>query len=177
LPAEGSAPENDTSRAHRPHIGFEPIAVRLTQRIPDILMQWRNQMRSAHGIAEAVPLDDDQLDDHTATLLVEIATTIRAMGNAGVNGDHGWLIRDSMVIIRAVADKHGAQRSGLGWNEASIEREVQMLADTVAGVLSSDQTSTAADVTEAVTVMRELMAQATRLSRASLRLATAERRA
>ncbi len=172
--ASASVPEIKPPSRPRSQASFEPIAVRFVQRIPDILLQWRTQMRSPHGIAEAVPLDDEQIDDHTATFLMEIATTIRVLGTDRA-GDHGWLIRDSMVIIRAVADKHGAQRSSLGWSEASIERETQMLSDIAAGVLSSDQKSSPPDVAEAVTVTRELMAQASRVSRASLRLATSER--
>jgi PAS domain S-box-containing protein len=154
---------------------FERIADTLIRRVPDILATWRRRIRGASGIPEALTLTDQQIDDHEATYLTDVALTLRALGGASTgDADQGGLINDSRVIMRTVAEQHGRQRQRLGFLAISIEAELRSLAEATIVAIGSDRPSATPESIEAATVVRELTEQSIRVSRAAHRAAAAE---
>lgn len=74
-------------------------------------------------------MGDADLEDHLATMLTDFANTLVAIER--VPASPRRLLRDGSEIQRIVADLHGAQRAELGWNEASLRREHQILREVL----------------------------------------------
>ena len=82
---------------------------------------------SAHALSEA------ELEDHLATFLSDLAQTFGALDlAAGANAES---LRDSSAIQRTVAERHGRQRRRLGWTEAEIRREFEILREEVSAAI------------------------------------------
>ncbi|MBD0319431.1 MAG: hypothetical protein ICV87_03795 [Gemmatimonadetes bacterium] len=78
---------------------------------------------TAHALSEA------QLEDHLATFLSDLASTFASIDlAAGADGD---ALQDGTAIQRTVAERHGSQRRRLGWSEAEIRREFEILTEEV----------------------------------------------
>ncbi|MET0399048.1 MAG: PAS domain S-box protein [Longimicrobiaceae bacterium] len=70
-------------------------------------------------------MGDADLEDHLATMLTDFANTLVAVERDPATLRR--LLRDGSEIQRVVADLHGAQRAELGWDEAAVRREYQIL--------------------------------------------------
>ena len=81
----------------------------------------------AHALSEA------ELEDHLATFLSDLAATISALDL--VAGADAEALRDSTAIQRTVAERHGRQRRRLGWGEAEIRREFEILREEVSAAI------------------------------------------
>ena len=82
---------------------------------------------SAHTVAEPV------LEDHLATFLADIAATLSAIDLSA--NEPSDAVRDGSMIQRVVAQRHGAQRARLGWAEAEVQREFQILEEELANAV------------------------------------------
>jgi hypothetical protein len=78
---------------------------------------------SAHAAAES------QVEDHLASFLADLAGTLHHLDSLDVatSGQPTAGIRDSTAIQRVVAERHGAQRARLGWEEPELRREFTIL--------------------------------------------------
>jgi hypothetical protein len=66
-------------------------------------------------------LSDVDVADHLATLVTDVANSLSVMG--GATGEPGDLLADGKRIQRLIGELHGAQRHRMGWTEAQLERE------------------------------------------------------
>ena len=66
----------------------------------------------------APSLTYSQLVDHTGALLADIATALISLDES--KGAPSALLHDSADIQRFLADRHGLQRSRLGWSAAAL---------------------------------------------------------
>jgi hypothetical protein len=100
---------------------------------------------------------------------------MRTIGASG--GDGADTMRDSHEILRVIADRHGAQRSRLGWREDDIDAEVGALRDEAAKALERRMADQSDDVRratpEAQALLAQLLEQAARVSRRAFRVAAA----
>jgi hypothetical protein len=78
-------------------------------------------------------LTDVQLKNHFQTALVDIAEALMILQST--SGDPSELMRDTMEIQRVVSERHGVQRQRLGWTEAALLREFQLLRQGIDDVL------------------------------------------
>ena len=83
------------------------------------------RLRTDPRTPSAHALTDAQLDDHTASLLTDIAQTLVIIEAA--QGGPSDMLRDGTAIQRLVAERHGALRARLGWAEAELRRELGIL--------------------------------------------------
>jgi PAS domain S-box-containing protein len=82
---------------------------------------------SAHSVSEAY------VEDHLASYLADLAGTLQHVeipGGASV-GDPTAELSDGSAIQRVVAERHGAQRARLGWQESEVRREFEILREEV----------------------------------------------
>jgi PAS domain S-box-containing protein len=82
---------------------------------------------SAHARGEA------ELEDHLASFLSDVAHTFGAMDLAA--GSDGESLRDGSDIQRRISERHGEQRFRLGWTEAEVVREYEILAEEIAAAI------------------------------------------
>jgi hypothetical protein len=82
---------------------------------------------TAHAMAEP------ELEDHAATFLADVAQTLNGMDLAA--GARGESLRAGTDVQRTVADWHGRQRRRLGWGEAEVRREFEILREELASCI------------------------------------------
>ena len=146
------------------------VGSRLLWDVGAIVDAWRIAMRQD----EAVPTPDVQqveLDDHTATLVTDIALAMRFLGTPQI--DRSGSLRDSSAILRIISEQHGRQRFSLGWSDQAIEREMAHLAvaiDKVIITLRNDISATTMHGARAAT--QQFVDQALRFSLGARRLAS-----
>jgi len=127
------------------------------------------RLRSDPATPMAHALSEPVLEDHLATFLADLAASFRSADLA--NMDAG-AIHDGSAIQRSVAERHGNQRSRLGWSEAAIVREFEILRDEVAAAIQRRVGDTfPGQVDDAIGIMSDFIATAERISLDSYRLA------
>ncbi len=113
-----------------------------------------------------------ELEDHCASFVLEIALALRTMGDA--TGESAARLRDGTAIMALVAERHGAQRAGMGWSEDAIHAEFRILDDVLRETvhrttsLAHTHAQTAARIS---TIVAQLLEQGKRLSISGYRLA------
>ena len=120
---------------------------------------------SAHARSEA------ELEDHLASFLSDIAQTFGAMDLAA--GSDGESLRDGSDIQRRISERHGQQRFRLGWTEAEVVREHQILAEEIAAAIRRHvHRERPYEVDEMIDAVRTFLAAGERVSLESYRGAT-----
>jgi hypothetical protein len=92
---------------------------------------------SAHGVTE------EQVEDHLASFLTDLAGALRQLdglfdggGAAAASPDElAAAVRDSSAIQRVAAERHGAQRARLGWSEQEVRREFTILREELSAAV------------------------------------------
>ena len=79
------------------------------------------------GVSEA------ELEDHLATVLVELG---RELVSLDEGGGEPALLRDGSDIQRLVAERHGEQRARLGWGADELAREYRVVREEVDRLLA-----------------------------------------
>jgi signal transduction histidine kinase/CHASE3 domain sensor protein len=133
----------------------------------------------ACNLAGVRGLTSEQLEDHAATFITDIALTVRALGAAVESGaDPSGVMRDSTRILYTIAERHGGQRWRLQWTEAEIDREMDIMGKLLRECIRTsvpDRGAGAQEATaEATRVVTAMLDQAARTSRSALRTAAAE---
>lgn len=80
------------------------------------------------------------------------------------------LLHDSADSQRFLAERHGLQRSRLGWSTAALDRESELLMGAIERAIRRCITDPkcAPQVDESLTVIRRLLEQGTEISRRAL---------
>ena len=102
--------------------------------------------------------DRVQLENHTATFLVDIGLALVTLDEGGAEPE---LMRDGTEIQRLIAHRHGAQRARLGWTEEDLRREFRMLREILAPLVRRQATRMeGAQMDDALGVLDRLLQQA-----------------
>ncbi|HYC51425.1 MAG TPA: ATP-binding protein [Gemmatimonadaceae bacterium] len=148
---------------------FAAVADRLLWDVGAIVDAWRRAMRADDAIP-TTNLSDAQLDNHTATMVTDIALGLRILGVP--DSDRSEMLRDSTAIMRTVAEQHGRQRFALGWSEDAIAREMHHLETSLDDVIATTRRESAsAGLQRTRAAARRFVDQATRLSLGAWRVA------
>jgi hypothetical protein len=117
---------DDSGQATTPLQGIADSILAETERI---LHGYVARLRSDPGTPSARAMGEDQIEDHLASFLADIASTLRNIDgpNTGPQGEVTASLRDSSAIQRMVSERHGAQRARLGWTEQEVRREFTIL--------------------------------------------------
>ena len=122
------APDEDT-------VQLRPTTLRtigdvILAELEEIMREFVGRVRSDPEMASAHEVDSSVLEDHFATFLADVATTLAAV-TLDDNAPNAQ-VRDGTAIQRVVAQRHGGQRARLGWTEREVRREFVLLEETVA---------------------------------------------
>ncbi|HEX2077930.1 MAG TPA: ATP-binding protein [Longimicrobium sp.] len=85
----------------------------------------RARADEALGFTDA--MTDVDVADHLGTLIIDVANSLAIL--AGESGEPSELLADGSRIQRLIGELHGAQRHRLGWSEAQLLHEVQLVRD------------------------------------------------
>ena len=138
LPAAAEEAIGSTlSRSQR----MESPGPRLLQEVHDailvelerVLHLYVARVRSDPATPSAHTLGEAELEDHLATFLSDLAETFGGLDLAA--GADAQALRDSTAIQRTVAERHGLQRRRLGWGDAEIRREFEILREEVSAAI------------------------------------------
>jgi len=121
------APDEDTVQL-RPTT-LRTIGDAILAELEDIMREFVARIRSDPDTATARRVDASVLEDHFASFLADVATTLAAV-TLDDNAPNAQ-VRDSTAIQRVVAQRHGAQRARLGWTEREVRREFVILEETL----------------------------------------------
>lgn len=85
-------------------------------------------------------------------------------------GSDGESLRDGSDIQRRISERHGVQRFRLGWTEAEVVREHQILAEEIAAAIRRHvHRERPHEVEELIDAVRQFMAAGERVSLESYR--------
>lgn len=145
-----------------------------------VLYAFVSRLRSDPGTPSAHTEDETRLEDHLASFLADLASTLVSLD--GSLTEETADVRDSSAIQRVVAERHGAQRARLGWSESEIRREFTILREELtaavlrrppAPVDGPDLDTRRAEAGRALDVLAQFLAVGERLSLAAYRNAAA----
>ena len=97
--------------------------------INSLVARIRNEVVSSPGDA----LRDSQLADHMAPYIADLAAILIAIEEA--RGHPTRLVSEGSDILSYIAERHGAQRSRLGWSADLLRREWRILRDEIQRIL------------------------------------------
>ena len=154
LPATDIAPESAEMRpsalSARELHGLCEIGAAINAAIPHMLDALVARLRGEELIPGAQAIRSAQLADHIGTWIADVASTIAAIEQ--LRGEPSRLVSDGSDIQMFVAERHGAQRAGLGCTTSGLEREWAILREELERVIQGAPVNEAA-IAEAVGVM------------------------
>jgi hypothetical protein len=125
----GHGPVGETSRGSEgnPEVGapgmLRAVSDTLRGQIERILHAYVARLRTDPATVSAHALEEKELEDHLATFLADVTQTL------GTVDIFSGALRDGTAIQRIIASRHGAQRARLGWAEAEVRREFEILGE------------------------------------------------
>ena len=146
-PVEGEAAACDyairerrgTARSAR---GLVDVAEAMLSDLDGLLDRFVQRLRNDPQLGVvAQRMDRHVLEDHCASFLADIAQSLIVIEGAG--GESAPLMRDGADIQVLIADRHGAYRQRAGWTESELERECDLLFETVDEVVRTALPATA----------------------------------
>ena len=123
---------SNTRNAHR----LIEVADAILADLDGLVRRQTARLRADSAIPAAAVLDDTILEEHTATFLTDIAQCLCIIEESG--GEPTQLMRDGGDIQALIASRHGAHRHGLGWSEAHLDREFDLLLEEVERAVSGE---------------------------------------
>ena len=122
-----TTPERRTQARHAE--GLTMIAEAILRDLDGLVHRLTSRLRGDTVVDGAGALDDTLLEEHTATLLTDIAQSLCIIEESG--GAPTQLMRDGGDIQSLIANRHGAHRHRLGWTENQLDREFDLLLEEV----------------------------------------------
>ena len=163
-----STPERRTDSRHT-H-GLIELADAILVDLDGLVRRLTSRLRADPAIPAAA-LDDTHLEEHTATLLTDVAQSLCIIEES--NGEPTQLMRDGSAIQTLIANRHGAHRQHLGWSEAHLDREFDLLLEEVARATDGVSSDTdAASLAAGRELIRGFLTRGREESRRAFRMAT-----
>jgi len=109
--------------------GISIVGDAVLAELQGILRGYVDRLRSDPEIPNARGAGDAVLEDHAATLVADIAHAVEAVDEAA--GEPSSVVRDSEIIQRTLAERHGRRRSEAGWSPEELRRDYEILLEEV----------------------------------------------
>ena len=156
----------------RPDLGEISEVVR--DLLDEILDAYVDRLRNDPATPRARRMRRPEIEDHTLTLLSDIAQTLLIVAKAGRDGPK--LLRDGGAIQHAIAEHHGRRRREQGWTETAVHRDHQLLREEIERAMRARLRgrASAAGVEEGIQLLLQLVHNAEAVSARAWRHADAE---
>ncbi|HEX8272945.1 MAG TPA: ATP-binding protein [Longimicrobiaceae bacterium] len=165
LPAvEGAAEAADARRRPRRSGSLSRVGHALGDAAHQVVGAFARRLRVDPALPEAHERTRSELENHTATLLTDLAQVLVLLEEDGE--DAPATARDGQEVQRLLARRHGAQRRRLGWSEAGLRREYAILREETESALrdTAGAESSREAVDESLAVVHRLLGAAEELS-------------
>jgi K+-sensing histidine kinase KdpD len=170
-PAEEADADRERRARRRSGQAIEAAGRALTCGVDEVAEAYVRRLRADPLIHRAADATDVDLLDHAATLVADVAQSMGVLGGDAETAPK--LLRDGSRIQRLVAELHANQRLRLGWTEAELRRDFELLREVVeTNVRAHVQTAEGAEA--AVAVAARLLRQTERISVQAFRAGAAE---
>jgi hypothetical protein len=157
--AAEAGPREDRTRLR----GLADIGEMLLRELEPMIETFVTRIREECPTPGAATLRFYQLADHAPSFLADLAGMLIALDES--EGQASSILTDAADIQRLVAGRHGAQRARLGWDEAAIRCEYEILRGEIERVVR--QRARAVEpgaIEESLEVMRRFLEEAERTS-------------
>jgi PAS domain S-box-containing protein len=94
-----------------------------------ILHAYVSRLRSDPATPSARRVSEAELEDHLATFLADLSSTLWTLDVASGTADPSAV--DGGAIRTTIAERHGAQRARMGWAVPEVEREFDILGEEI----------------------------------------------
>jgi hypothetical protein len=127
--AEGSprVPRQDASARASADRALAAAGETLMRQVAATVDEFVRRARADPALGFPDELTDVDVADHLGTLVVDVANSLAVL--AGTSGEPSELLADGSRIQRLIGELHGAQRQRLGWTEAQLLRELDLVRD------------------------------------------------
>jgi hypothetical protein len=113
--------------------GIAHLGDMMMEELEAIVRKYGKQLSGKAGVPAAARLSSSELEDHAAAFLADIIQSLVIVEEAG--GEASGEMRDGGVLRRLISERHGAQRKRVGWSEADLKREFELIRAAVFAAL------------------------------------------
>jgi signal transduction histidine kinase len=128
-PGPGAEAEGEARSRSRAGHAIEAAGRELMCHVEEVVEAYARRLRADPAMPGARDATDVDLEDHAATLVADVAQSMVVLGGTAETGPR--LLRDGSRIQRLVAELHAEQRQRLGWSEAELRRDFEVLREEV----------------------------------------------
>ena len=182
MPSHVTTAAGASGRATRP---LRAVADALMADIGRILHGYVARLRNDPEAPSARATDEAHLEDHLASFLADVASTIRSLDEVepSQGGEPLASALDGSDIQRVVSERHGAQRARLGWSQDEVRREFTVLTEEIAAAVrrrapaflyAPTTEARRAEAESSLALLKQFLASAEQLSLASHARVSAE---
>jgi signal transduction histidine kinase len=154
-PAQAPQPER-TAAAH----ALAAAGETLLRQIAPTVDEFVRRARAEPALRLTPEMTDVDVADHLGTLLIDVANSLAILANGA--GDASELLADGSRIQRLIGELHGAQRQRLGWTEAQLLREVELVREVCVFTLRRTLAGDGQAQTAGVSALERLLSERTR---------------
>ncbi|HEX8693860.1 MAG TPA: GAF domain-containing sensor histidine kinase [Longimicrobium sp.] len=129
-PPRAPGGESDRAAARR---GLAAAGETLLRRVGSTVDEFVRRARADASLGFTDEMSDVDVADHLGTLVIDIANSLAVL--AGTGGEPSELLADGSRIQRLIGELHGAQRQRLGWSEAQLARELELVREVCLATL------------------------------------------
>lgn len=115
--------------------GLAEVGAALLSTLVPTLAAIVSRIRCDPSLAMTAGLRDSEVMDHLPTFLADVAGALVTMEESG--GSRSRLLSDAVEIQRLISERHGAQRTRLGWVESQFRREFMIVREELERVVST----------------------------------------
>jgi signal transduction histidine kinase len=131
-PAASRAPERGTERETAGR-GLAKAGETLLRQVGATVDEFVRRARAEPALGFTEDVTDVDVADHLGTLVTDVANSLSILGSTG--GEPSELLADGSRIQRLIGELHGAQRQRLGWSEAQLVREMEVVREVCLSTL------------------------------------------
>ncbi|HEX6369195.1 MAG TPA: GAF domain-containing sensor histidine kinase [Longimicrobium sp.] len=124
--SEESAEELEARRATARRV-LEAAGEALLRQVTPTVVDFVRRARADPALGFTDEMSDVDVADHLGTLVIDVANSLAILAGAG--GEPSALLTDGSRIQQVIGELHGAQRQRIGWSEAQLAREVELVRD------------------------------------------------
>ncbi|WP_420130492.1 GAF domain-containing sensor histidine kinase [Longimicrobium sp.] len=140
--------------------GLKSASESLMRRVEETVDEFVRRARTDEALEFTDDMSDVDVADHLGTLVIDVANSLAVL--AGNGGEPSSLLADGSRIQRVIGELHGAQRQRLGWTEAQLVREVDLVRDVCLTALGQSLAGDQQAREAAVSALERLLDERTR---------------
>jgi hypothetical protein len=114
--------------------GLAAAGAALLRDVGPTVAEFVRRARADAALDLSPQMSDVEVADHLGTLVTDVANSLAILADAG--GQATELLADGARIQRVIGELHGAQRQRMGWSEARLLREVELVREVCLEALS-----------------------------------------